>query len=140
MKTKRRTGSCLCGAVRFETAGPLRGVIYCHCSQCRKQTGHFVAATQVGDGDIAISGQGALKWYGASQDARRGFCGTCGSVLFWKHKDMDKTSVMAGAFDTPSGLVGESHIFVSDKGDYYDICDGLPQFETSPATIKVADI
>ncbi len=42
-----RTGSCGCGAVRFTTRGTLRGVVYCHCVQCRKQTGHFFAATSV---------------------------------------------------------------------------------------------
>ena len=46
---------------------------------------------------------------------------------------------MAGAFDKPSGLKGESHIFVADKGDYYAICDGLPQFERSSPTIAVAN-
>jgi hypothetical protein len=36
-------------------------------------------------------------------------------------------SVLAGSFDRPSGLEGASHIFVADKGDYYEITDGLPQ-------------
>lgn len=45
---------------------------------------------------------------------------------------------MAGAFDTPSGLVAESHIFVADKGDYYGIDDGLPQYSRSTPSVKVA--
>lgn len=133
-----RTGSCLCGAVRFRTRGVLRGVIYCHCSQCRKQSGHFVAATNSKDADIVIEGADRLSWYGASDVAKRGFCGTCGSLLFWKHKDLDSISIMAGSFDTPSDLAGESHIFVGDKGDYYEICDGLPQFERSTPSVAVA--
>ena len=51
------TGSCLCGSVRFRISGHLRGVVYCHCWQCRKQTGHFVAATNAQDADIAIEGE-----------------------------------------------------------------------------------
>ena len=39
-------GSCLCGGIAFATHGPLRNVIGCHCHQCRKWTGHFVAATR----------------------------------------------------------------------------------------------
>jgi hypothetical protein len=132
-------GSCLCGAVRFRTRGALRGVVYCHCSQCRRQTGHFVAATSSADADIDIEGGEALSWYAASGEAKRGFCRTCGSVLFWKHNELDRVSIMAGAFDRPSGLEAESHIFVADKGDYYDICDGLPQFERSTPAIKVAE-
>src|SRR6478735_5160721 len=77
-------GSCLCGAVRFRTRGALRGVVYCHCSQCRKQSGHFYAATNVADADIVIEGTESITWYEASAFAGRGFCKTCGSVLFWK--------------------------------------------------------
>jgi hypothetical protein len=113
-------------------------VIYCHCSQCRRQTGHYYAATNVADADIAVEGEALVKWYRASEFARRGFCSTCGSALFWKRDGADDISVMAGAFDRPSGLVGECHIFVPDKGDYYEISDGLPQFERSSDSVKVA--
>lgn len=136
--TDIHTGSCLCGAVRFKTSGALRGVVYCHCSQCRKQTGHFYAATNVLDSDIAIEGGDNITWFKASPAARRGFCATCGSALFWKHEDEDKISVMAGSFDRPSGLAGEMHIFVADKGSYYEITDGLPQYERSTPSVKVA--
>ena len=123
------TGSCLCGAVRFTTRGPLRGVIYCHCSQCRKQSGHYYAATNVPDRNIAVEGNDEVKWYRSSPDARRGFCRTCGSALFWKRDDSDYVSVLAGSFDRPSGLKGASHIFVAGKGDYYGIADDLPLHE-----------
>ena len=120
------SGSCLCGTVRFTTRGPLRGVIYCHCSQCRKQTGHHYAATNVPDENIAVEGSKGISWYRASPEARRGFCRTCGSAMFWKRDGSDYISVLAGSFDQPSGLEGASHIFVADKGDYYSITDGLP--------------
>jgi hypothetical protein len=136
--TEKQSGSCLCGAVKFTTSGDLRGVVYCHCSQCRKQTGHYLAATNARIADFAIDGEEALVWFRASQEASRGFCGTCGSVLFWKHDELDTISIAAGAFDRPSGLAGESHIFVADKGDYYDIADDLPQFERSSPSVKVA--
>jgi hypothetical protein len=32
-----------------------------------------------------------------------------------------------GAFDAPTDTGLEMHIFVADKGDYYQISDGLPQ-------------
>ncbi|MER9651912.1 GFA family protein [Mesorhizobium sp. M0152] len=129
-------GSCLCGAVRFRAHGPLRGVVYCHCSQCRKQSGHFYAATNVADADIVVEGTESITWYEASSFARRGFCKNCGSLLFWKPRDA-YISVLAGSFDEPTDLRGECHIFVGDKGDYYAIDDGLPQFEKSTPSIKV---
>ena len=131
------TGGCLCGAVRFSARGPLRGVVYCHCSQCRRQSGHHYAATNVADADLDITGAERLTWYRASDFARRGFCATCGSALFWKRDGADDISIMAGAFDRPSGLEGGIHIFVADKGDYYEIADGLPQYERSSSDVKV---
>lgn len=131
-------GGCLCGGVRFSARGLLRGVVYCHCSQCRRQTGHYYAATNVAETDLSVEGGGQVTWFRASDFARRGFCATCGSALFWKRDGADDISVMAGAFDRPSGLVGDCHIFVADKGDYYDIADGLPQFARSSDTVKVA--
>lgn len=136
--TEIHSGGCLCGAVRYETKGPLREVVYCHCSQCRRQTGLYYAATNVADADIDITGGDDLTWYAASDDARRGFCRTCGSALFWKHNARDYVSILAGSFDQPSGLTPGYHIFVADKGDYYSIGDGLPQFERSTPAIIVA--
>ncbi|MCI5077291.1 GFA family protein [Oricola sp.] len=123
----QRSGGCHCGAVSFTVTGPVRGVIYCHCEQCRKQSGHVVAATACGDEQFAPSGMDNLTWYAASNTAKRGFCRTCGSLLFWKANDSDRISIMAGSFDQPSGLTATEHIHVADKGDYYEISDGLPQ-------------
>jgi hypothetical protein len=136
--TEQHRGSCLCGAVRFSASGPLRGVVYCHCSQCRKQSGHYYAATNVMDDALTIESGDTITWYAASPHAKRGFCAVCGSALFWRHNEADEISVMAGAFEQPSGLKAEMHIFVADKGDYYEITDGLPQFERSTPAIKVA--
>ncbi len=129
MSDEIHTGGCLCGRVRFRTFGPLREVVACHCTQCRRQSGHFYAATNVADEQLRIEGLEHVTWYKASEAARRGFCGTCGSALFWKPEAESMTSLMAGAFDAPSGLRLARHIFCADKGDYYEIADGLPQFE-----------
>jgi hypothetical protein len=120
-----RTGGCHCGAVTYRAEEPLREVIYCHCGQCRKQSGHFVAATACADDRLAIDGVEILTWYAASDEAKRGFCSKCGSHLFWKAGGSTQTSIMAGSFDTPSGLQSGHHIFADDKGDYYEIDDGL---------------
>ena len=124
-------GSCLCGAVKYEINGPLRDVVACHCSQCRKQTGHYVAATNVADADLSIAGEENIKWYSASSDAKRGFCSNCGSVMFWKRNSGDVTSIQAGSLDEEAGVKLTSHIFVADKGDYYEIDDNLPKYEKS---------
>jgi hypothetical protein len=121
-------GSCLCGAVRFSVEGPLREVIFCHCGQCRKQTGLYYAATNAQEDDVTLAGQDSVTWYQSSEKARRGFCRHCGSALFWKFDGTDYVSIQAGSFEQPTGLVGGSHIFCADKGDFYEINDGLPQY------------
>jgi hypothetical protein len=122
-----RTGSCGCGAVRFTTRGKLRGIVYCHCGQCRRQTGHFYAATAVWASGLHVEGGDLVTWYQGSPEARRGFCSRCGSALFWRREGAETVSILAGAFDLPSGLEGSHHIFADQKGDYYEIADGLPQ-------------
>lgn len=86
-----KTGSCLCGAVTFKVRGTLRPVIACHCTQCRKQSGNYAAFTACADDDLTLTETHGLKWYRASNIARRGFCGDCGSLLFWKAEGSDTT-------------------------------------------------
>ncbi len=117
-------GGCLCGAVRYRVHGPLREVIACHCTQCRKASGHHVAATAAARGDLAISGE--VKWYCSSPGVRRGFCPVCGSNLFWD-AGAQSISIFAGTLDGPTGLSIARHIFCADKGDYYEIGDDLPK-------------
>jgi len=120
-------GSCLCGAVTFVVTGPLGEANACHCTACRKHSGHYEASVDVPRDRVQISGTDALRWYQSSEKVRRGFCGTCGSTLFWDPVFRDWTAIALGAFDGPTGVWLARHIFVSEKGDYYDITDGLPQ-------------
>jgi hypothetical protein len=123
-------GGCLCGAVRFRAKGPFRPVAYCHCKQCRVSHSHFVAYTAVPRASLSFETDEGLRWYRSSDEAQRGFCGTCGSRLFWNGEGRDYMSIAAGCLDEPTGLDATEHIFVRDKGDFYEITDGLPQHET----------
>ncbi len=127
------TGSCLCGAITFEIKGPLRAVINCHCSQCRKWTGHYVAATAAWKRNLYIRDSAdSLRWYRSSFTAQRGFCGQCGSSLFWQRDGADTTTILAGTLDGATGLNTAAQIYVSDKGDYYCLSD--PQAATYART------
>jgi hypothetical protein len=126
-------GSCLCGAVSFEVDSDLGKPDACHCSQCRKQSGHYWASTNIARSALAIRGEDKISWYQSSEKIRRGFCSVCGSVLFWDPPHRDWTAIAMGAFDAPTGTRLAKHIFTADKGDYYEIGDGLPQEESPPA-------
>ena len=120
-------GSCLCGAVTFEVAGDLPGPDACHCAMCRKHSGHYFASTDVPKSALTIHGEDKVTWFQSSEKARRGFCSLCGSSLFWDPQSRDWIGVAMGAFDTPTNTRLRVHIFVAEKGDYYDIADGVPQ-------------
>ena len=123
-------GSCNCGGVSYIVKGSLRPTVACHCSQCRKQTGLYYAATSAVDSELTVSENGCLKWYAASETALRGFCAECGSALFWKEHGSNNTSILTGTLDGEAPAI-DRHIFCQDKGDFYEISDGLPQFPQS---------
>ncbi len=133
----RASGGCLCGAVRYEVTGPLRPVLACHCEQCRRSSGHHVAATAARHGDFRLVTSESLRWYRSSATARRGFCGTCGSNLFWEPDDRRHISITAGTLDRPTGLTLAGHLFAGGADDYYRICDGRPEFPGGEHDLKI---
>ena len=125
---KGGSGGCLCGGVRYRVTGPLIDVSACHCSQCRKTTGHFFASTTCSLEALKFDNEETLSWYESSAGAHRGFCSRCGSSLFWRLAKEDKIDILAGTLDAPTGLKMADHIFTANKGDYYEIAGGLPQY------------
>jgi hypothetical protein len=121
-------GSCLCGAVTWETQAMPRNSVACHCSQCRKTSGHYWSATQVPTESLILTEDRGLTWFQSSPQARRGFCNICGSSLFWEMAGEGMTSIGSGTIDGPSGLHTSKHIYCKDKGDYYEIEPGPEQF------------
>lgn len=110
----------MCGAVRVEVEGPLRAVVNCHCRQCRKWTGHHVAATAARKRDLKIvDTENLLEWYRSSDCTLRGFCSRCGSSLFWQMDGAETLTILAGMIDGATGLETKAEIYVGDKGDYY---------------------
>ncbi len=128
-----KTGGCLCGAVRYELRGATTSVTYCHCSMCRRWHGHLGTYSAVERSDFVLTKDGSLKWYGSSEHIRRGFCGDCGSSLFFDDPSDSKIGLCAGSLDEPTGLRSTAHIYVASKGDYYDLADdGLRRFDAAP--------
>lgn len=121
------TGSCLCGAVRYEVARPLRDVVLCHCAMCRKTHGHVGAYTAAPKSALTLIESRGLAWYRSSEWARRGFCRACGASVFWERPSGDLISIAAGTLDSPTGLTTTRQIFVAHAGDYCPIDPAIPQ-------------
>jgi hypothetical protein len=131
-------GGCLCGAVRYAATGPLREVVFCHCSQCRKQTGLYYAVTSMPVAALTLHPTDSLLWYAASDFAQRGFCKTCGSALFWQRNGAEEIFVLAGSFDDPTALTPGSHICTEGRAGFYAIADGLPQHAHDAPGLSIA--
>jgi hypothetical protein len=127
----RATGRCLCGAVTYEIRGPLRDVVLCHCVECRRWSGTGAGAFAAAhDTDLVIEGA-ALRWIsspGSIRHARRGFCVECGTSLFWKAPELDRTGISAGTLDEPTALAVTAHIYTQHTADWDALPeDGLPR-------------
>lgn len=114
----KKTGGCLCGAVRFEVEEPVTDFGACHCSMCRKWAGGPSLATH-NSPNVTFTGEENLERYQSSDWAERGFCKVCGSNLFYHLKPDGEYFMMAGAFDDDSGLEMVSQVFIDEKPDGY---------------------
>jgi len=128
----KATGGCLCGAVRYEILKEPYGAVNCHCSKCRRFHGNFAAYAGMPIDDLDIVEERTLKWFRSltdeTENVYRGFCSQCGSSLFWHPRGEDRIAVSLGSLDEPTNLKIMGHAWVSQKGDFYEICDGLPQY------------
>jgi hypothetical protein len=112
--------------------GPLRDVLLCHCTECRRWAGHAWAASAALMEDLEFTEDRGLRWIDSpdsAHDARRGFCAECGSSLFWHAPGREKVSIAAGCLDAPTGIRTIGQIWVASAGDYYELDERIPGHE-----------
>lgn len=116
----RATGRCLCSAISFTVRGPLRtAVVACHCTNCRRFTGGVWTGTTALKEHVVIERGATLIWYRSTTEVQRGFCGNCGSSLFWVHDEGPLIGIAAGSLNEPTGLKLEVHSWVSEAADFW---------------------
>jgi hypothetical protein len=139
-------GSCLCGGVKFEIAGPLTPPSNCHCWMCRKQQGAaFRSRARVrAAGFKWAQGEDLVKFYESTPGTFRGFCGVCGSPIINKFDARAKATAFRPAavseygialatLDDDPGVRPGFHTFVGSKAPWFEITDDLPQYLQLPA-------
>src|SRR5688500_12575738 len=110
-------GGCLCGAIRYEIVGEApKESLTCHCTKCRGASGApLVTWTGVERAALRVT-QGEPRWYRSSDHARRGFCGGCGSQLFFEStKWPDMMDVTTATLDDPAAFPPAGHIWTSEQ-------------------------
>jgi len=128
----RRTGGCMCGAVRYEATGEPFSVAHCHCNSCRKHTGGPVV-TLAGYLKEQVSFSGSERaFYESSPGALRAYCSQCGSPLTWEGDGGDLGPIIElhlSTFDEPEAVVPTAHAFYPERLPWFDIADDLPRYE-----------
>ncbi|MFL5966106.1 MAG: GFA family protein [Gaiellaceae bacterium] len=123
-------GGCECGAVRYEVADAFLYAANCHCSRCRAATGSaFKPFGGIERRKLALlDGADRLLVVGeaASNDTR---CAACGSLLFSVVRDGAYVHVALGSLTDAPTLRPTAHIFVGSKAPWFEITDGLPQYD-----------
>lgn len=117
------SGKCLCGAVTFTAEAAKPEVAVCHCNMCQRQVAGPYMAIECVPGSLKIAGEGDVSYYKSSEWARRGFCKSCGSALFWRSFDGKFEVVSVGALEDKSALRMATEIFIDEKPGYYDFAN-----------------
>tara|TARA_B100000749_G_scaffold280455_1_gene276758 strand:- start:194570 stop:195004 length:435 start_codon:yes stop_codon:yes gene_type:complete len=116
-KTKSVSGTCVCGKVNVKASAMKTHLGACHCSTCRKWSAGPFLSVECGT-DVTIESKEYLKVFDSSAWAERGFCGNCGTNLFYHLKEADMYSVSAELFNE-SELEFDHQVFIDEKPNYY---------------------
>ncbi len=117
--TNKRTGSCLCGAIKITAQNTNSQVGACHCSMCRKWSGGPFMAFNC-NSDVSFEGEENISIFKSSDWAERGFCKKCGTSLFYKLKKNGTYMMTPGLFDEGAPLDFTHQIFIEEKPTFYD--------------------
>lgn len=135
MSKKKLTGRCLCEAISYEITGELGPIFNCHCSKCRRWHGAaFRTRAAVRTKDFKwLSGEQYLSRYHSSENTVKTFCSICGSNLISILEDNpDFIGLPLGGLEQDPGNRPIANIFIASKAPWYDIPDGLPQYDEWP--------
>jgi hypothetical protein len=121
--TTTMTGRCMCGAIGFEARPSALEVHACHCEMCRRWTGSALLSVPVAPGDVRWSGEENLRTIASSDWAERGWCGACGTPLFYRitleGPGRGHLSISLGTFDDPDAFAFTEEIYHDRKPASY---------------------
>ena len=125
------TGSCLCGAIKYQATTDPVWAHNCHCSRCRSASGAAFASTLFVPKDSFefTVGEELLTRYEVpeAQTFNHSFCSTCGATLPFQTLFPEIIGIPMGSLDSDPGISPLAHIFVSSKASWFEITDSLTQ-------------
>ncbi|RNF86314.1 GFA family protein [Lysobacter psychrotolerans] len=132
MSEQGRDGGCQCGAVRYRISGePLMSAI-CHCTMCRRASAAPVVAWAMFE-QSQVAFDGTPKIYASSEDAQRGFCGTCGTqISFTAGFIPGLIDITVGSLDQPEAIAPQFHYWHDEHLTWAKFDDTLPRHPGFP--------
>jgi hypothetical protein len=133
--SKKLTGSCKCGHVRYEITAEKLVAANCHCNMCKKMTGGaFSSIVLIDESAFAlISGEEFLTHYKVSEHANKHFCSRCGSAVFNRHAGFPgKRMVPLGSLDDPAAVPPAVNVFCESMLPWAAAVGDLPSFDREP--------
>ncbi|QNM98230.1 GFA family protein [Chitinimonas koreensis] len=124
-------GQCFCGAVKYRVAAAPKWCAHCHCTMCRQvHSAAFVTWFGVPlEAFELVEGEQALQWFDSSAEARRGFCGRCGTpLLFHGRRWADEMHIARASLREGTVMAPGAHVFYDSHVDWADCGDGLPRY------------
>ncbi len=118
-----RSGSCLCGQLRYSVkAEPVR-IGLCHCSDCRKESGSSFVTFGIWPAH-AFEMSGEVRYFHG-----RGFCPACGGRVFNEPRS-DGVEIRVGSLDmAPTDLEPTYEIWAKRRENWLVPIPGAEQFE-----------
>ena len=136
MKNDKISGSCLCGEVTYQFAGPVKVFQYCHCSRCQKFTGSAHASNIIIDPIQFqwISGENSVGRFELPEAKHfaTSFCKKCGSSLPWMTQSGKAVVIPAGTLDDDPKARPVHNIYYSNKAPWYEEVGVLAKYRELP--------
>ena len=122
-------GGCLCGAVRYEVAGPFSSISVCHCRSCRLASGAPVVSWFVLPSSQFRWLKGRPKRFASSPPVKRGFCARCGTPLTYEHADAPgEIELTTLSLDEPNEVAPTKEIWLSERVAWMPVNEKLGHY------------
>jgi hypothetical protein len=98
------TGQCHCGAVKYQSMGPIFRQGECNCRACQRATGTLGSPNVGVKSDTFKVTQGSPAQYKAASNEECdagtwNFCVQCGAPLYWQNPDGFEIAILVGSLD-----------------------------------------
>ncbi len=124
------TGGRQCGAVRYALYRSPVNPHICHCRMCQKAMGSPIAAYAAVLGTDFAWTRGSPKLFKSSTIVTRGFCGDCGTPLWFRFEDDTWIGFTLGSLDDPDQVPPTRAFGAESKRRWFDGLHNLPHLTT----------